>query len=131
MTSMPASRRARAITLAPRSWPSSPGLATTTRIGPAATPITASMKRLHTPCTDVPPCRYITAPADTPTARSARLVPADHPAPARAPHATPTREVNERYRQHPATGSFTVVTEGEITQWDTFAAQGPPSPRHT
>src|SRR5690348_7353018 len=30
---MPASRRARAITLAPRSWPSSPGLATSTRIG--------------------------------------------------------------------------------------------------
>src|SRR5437867_3680267 len=33
MTSMPASRRARAITFAPRSWPSSPGLATSTRIG--------------------------------------------------------------------------------------------------
>src|SRR5579862_9599534 len=33
MTSMPASRRARAITLAPRSWPSSPGLATRTRMG--------------------------------------------------------------------------------------------------
>src|SRR5579862_2586413 len=33
MTSMPASRSARAITLAPRSWPSSPGLATSTRIG--------------------------------------------------------------------------------------------------
>src|SRR3954463_10246826 len=32
MTSMPASRRARAITLAPRSWPSRPGLATKTRI---------------------------------------------------------------------------------------------------
>src|SRR5438132_1238391 len=32
MTSMPASRRARAITLAPRSWPSRPGLATRTRI---------------------------------------------------------------------------------------------------
>src|SRR4051794_24752136 len=30
---MPASRRARATTLAPRSWPSSPGLATTTRRG--------------------------------------------------------------------------------------------------
>src|ERR1039458_890912 len=30
---MPASRSARAITLAPRSWPSSPGLATSTRIG--------------------------------------------------------------------------------------------------
>src|SRR5579864_316198 len=32
MTSMPASRRARAITLAPRSCPSNPGLATSTRI---------------------------------------------------------------------------------------------------
>src|SRR5918997_4628631 len=32
MTSIPASRSARAMTLAPRSWPSSPGLATRTRI---------------------------------------------------------------------------------------------------
>src|SRR4029434_4149565 len=32
MTSIPASRRARAITLAPRSWPSRPGLAMTTRV---------------------------------------------------------------------------------------------------
>src|SRR5512136_114609 len=32
MTSIPASRRARAITLAPRSWPSRPGLAMSTRI---------------------------------------------------------------------------------------------------
>src|SRR4051812_42650475 len=32
MTSMPASRRARAIIFAPRSWPSSPGLAIKTRI---------------------------------------------------------------------------------------------------
>src|SRR5581483_5260790 len=32
MTSIPASRRARAITFAPRSWPSRPGLATSTRI---------------------------------------------------------------------------------------------------
>src|SRR6266851_8101894 len=32
MTSIPASRNARAITLAPRSCPSSPGLATSTRI---------------------------------------------------------------------------------------------------
>src|SRR5208282_5288355 len=32
MTSMPASRRARAITFAPRSWPSRPGFATSTRI---------------------------------------------------------------------------------------------------
>src|SRR6185437_11071990 len=33
MTSTPASRRARAMILAPRSWPSRPGLATRTRIG--------------------------------------------------------------------------------------------------
>src|SRR4051812_3431405 len=33
MTCMPASRRARATTLMPRSWPSSPTLASTTRIG--------------------------------------------------------------------------------------------------
>src|SRR5688500_5171866 len=32
MTSIPASRRARAMILAPRSWPSRPGFATTTRI---------------------------------------------------------------------------------------------------
>src|SRR5262245_48120418 len=32
MTSIPASRNARAITLAPRSWPSRPGFAITTRI---------------------------------------------------------------------------------------------------
>jgi hypothetical protein len=31
--------------------------------------------------------------------------------------------VNERYRQHPATGSFAVKTEGEITRWDTFTAR--------
>src|SRR5262249_19291828 len=34
MTCMPASRRARATTLTPRSWPSRPSLASTTRIGP-------------------------------------------------------------------------------------------------
>jgi hypothetical protein len=31
--------------------------------------------------------------------------------------------VNERYLQHPATGSFAADTEGEITRWDTFTAQ--------
>src|SRR5580698_6013272 len=35
MTSMPASRRPRAMTLAPRSCPSKPGLATSTRMGVA------------------------------------------------------------------------------------------------
>src|SRR5688572_741358 len=42
MTSIPASRRARAMIFAPRSWPSSPGLATTTRIlRPPAEPVAA------------------------------------------------------------------------------------------
>src|SRR6266536_3078249 len=41
MTSMPASRRARATTLAPRSCPSRPGLAITTRIRPCATATSA------------------------------------------------------------------------------------------
>jgi hypothetical protein len=31
--------------------------------------------------------------------------------------------VNERYRQHPATGSFAVYSEGEITRWDTFGSR--------
>jgi hypothetical protein len=39
--------------------------------------------------------------------------------------------VNERYRQHPATGSFAVQTEGEITRWDTFAAHRSSFLRHT
>lgn len=50
---------------------------------------------------------------------------------ARMPRATPPGEVNERYRQHPATGSFAVQTEGEITRWDTFAAHRSISLRHT
>src|SRR5689334_18677859 len=45
MTSMPASRRARAITLAPRSWPSSPGLATSTRILRSAAIFSDSIKQ--------------------------------------------------------------------------------------
>lgn len=45
--------------------------------------------------------------------------------------ATPPGEVNERYLQHPATGSFAVHTEGEITRWDTFAAHRSISLRHT
>jgi hypothetical protein len=46
-----------------------------------------------------------------------------HPSlPAGTAAPTPAGEVNERYLQHPATGSFAVQTEGEITRWDTFAA---------
>src|SRR6185436_15484625 len=41
MTSIPASRSARATTLAPRSWPSRPGFAMTTRMGRSA--MTASL----------------------------------------------------------------------------------------
>src|SRR5438874_2698430 len=43
MTSNPASRRARAITLAPRSCPSRPGLATTTRYRRSTAPHTRRM----------------------------------------------------------------------------------------
>src|SRR5204863_6322872 len=45
MTSMPASRRARAMIFAPRSWPSRPGFAMTTRIF-AATALTLEDRRL-------------------------------------------------------------------------------------
>ncbi|MFF7274529.1 hypothetical protein [Streptomyces griseorubiginosus] len=31
--------------------------------------------------------------------------------------------MNERYRRHTATGSFAMVTEGEITWWDTFGSR--------
>ncbi|WP_369171817.1 hypothetical protein AB5J49_29295 [Streptomyces sp. R28] len=50
---------------------------------------------------------------------------------ARTPRATLPEVVNERYLQHPATGSFAVQTEGEITRWDTFAAHRSRSLRHT
>lgn len=50
---------------------------------------------------------------------------------ARAPRTTPPGEVNERYPQHPATGSFAVDTEGEITRWDKFAAHRSGFLRHT
>src|ERR1700691_2036114 len=47
MTSMPASRNARAIIFAPRSWPSRPGLATTTRIlGPVGLDLSAAISDL-------------------------------------------------------------------------------------
>ncbi|OPG02078.1 hypothetical protein B1R27_34145 [Streptomyces sp. GKU 895] len=39
--------------------------------------------------------------------------------------------MNERYLQHPATGSFAASAEGEITRWDTFAAHRSESLRHT
>src|SRR5215831_9771119 len=47
MTSIPASRRARAMTLAPRSWPSSPGLAIITRIFCTTTCPPATRNRLN------------------------------------------------------------------------------------
>src|SRR5678816_2252932 len=47
MTSIPASRRARAMTLAPRSWPSSPGLAIITRIFCTGTYSPATRNRLN------------------------------------------------------------------------------------
>src|SRR6267143_5027598 len=47
MTSKPASRSARATTLAPRSWPSSPGLAITIRIFPSLIVSTLSCPRVR------------------------------------------------------------------------------------
>src|SRR5919107_1472226 len=47
MTSIPASRRARAMIFAPRSWPSRPGLATTTRILRVCVLFTAARKLPH------------------------------------------------------------------------------------
>src|ERR687885_747625 len=53
ITSMPASRRARAMILAPRSWPSRPGLATTTRIlrplGPRADSLSEGAESMGLP----------------------------------------------------------------------------------
>src|SRR5690349_11815980 len=49
MTSMPASRSARAMILAPRSCPSRPGFATTTRIFPAIAPEPTSEDRRFAP----------------------------------------------------------------------------------
>lgn len=50
---------------------------------------------------------------------------------ARTSRATLPEQVNERYLQHPATGSFAVQSEGEITRWDTFAAHRSTTLRHT
>lgn len=61
-------------------------------------------------------------PVPTSTAHAERF---DHAVrAARSPRHAPAAEVNERYRRHPVTGSFTVDTEGEITRWETFAAHG-------
>ncbi|EFL34358.1 predicted protein [Streptomyces viridochromogenes DSM 40736] len=49
---------------------------------------------------------------------------------ARTPRPEPSGQVNERYLQHPATGSFAVRSEGEITRRDTFAAHRSELPRH-
>src|SRR5712692_3963516 len=65
MTSMPASRRARATIRAPRSWPSSPTLATTTRIGTASPPGI---------CTDLSRVRLVGSPHMT-TATEQRPAP--------------------------------------------------------
>src|SRR5207253_3940500 len=54
MTSMPASRSARAITLAPRSCPSRPGLAMTTRIFCTLKPDTSNYRRFFVFSPDVP-----------------------------------------------------------------------------
>src|SRR4051794_985679 len=56
MTSMPASRNARAMILAPRSCPSKPGLATTTRILPLDAASTAAGDPTRDAVADDPPC---------------------------------------------------------------------------
>src|SRR3954466_4067653 len=56
-TSIPASRRARATTLAPRSWPSRPGLATTTLIRSSLTPSSLGV-RGHRGTAPHPPGEY-------------------------------------------------------------------------
>src|SRR3954453_15373935 len=56
MTSMPASRSARAMILAPRSCPSKPGLATTTRILPLDAASTAGRDPTHDAAAGDPPC---------------------------------------------------------------------------
>src|SRR3954453_21494879 len=63
MTSMPASRNARAITLAPRSWPSRPGFATRTRIFCSAAVIGSA------------DCLYVEAPPQIPTRNAAIRLP--------------------------------------------------------
>src|SRR3954465_1427887 len=63
MTSMPASRSARAITLAPRSWPSRPGFATRTRIFCSAAVIGSA------------DCLYVEAPPQIPTRNAAIRLP--------------------------------------------------------
>src|ERR671932_2851416 len=54
MTSMPASRRARAMIFAPRSWPSRPGFAMTTRIFLATRAILRADARERQPPLHVP-----------------------------------------------------------------------------
>lgn len=70
------------------------------------------------------PCRLLTIDTYRSVFRSPHRITPDHRSrqAAQASRAVSAREVNERYRQHPATGSFAVETEGEITHWDKFAA---------
>src|SRR6267143_418574 len=71
MTSMPASRRARAMILAPRSCPSKPGLATTTRILPLDAASTAGRDATRDARAGDPPCPPSGGPR-TPTGGSRR-----------------------------------------------------------
>lgn len=72
------------------------------------------------------PCRLLTIDTYRSVFRSPHRIAPDRRSrqAAQASRALSAREVNERYRQHPATGSFAVETEGEITHWDKFAAHG-------
>src|SRR5919108_3634905 len=83
MTSMPASRSARATTLAPRSCPSNPGLATTTRMRPCATVTSAPFAVAPArPRCQVAPGKILPGrwPATTLDPGGPRAVPAPDPA---------------------------------------------------
>src|SRR4030095_12070428 len=97
MTSMPASRSALATTLAPRSCPSSPGLATTTRMRPCATVPLPLSPPVPTPA-PLPGRTWedTTRPPRTPPAlprRTTTAVPDPHvpPGPPRTPPPPPRR----------------------------------------
>src|SRR3954447_132076 len=84
MTSWPASRNARAMTLAPRSWPSKPGLAISTRIGDSARPSDATPGPLYPASATMPgysarddrraACRWLLLSRQPPTAPQLSLV---------------------------------------------------------
>src|SRR4029453_14758811 len=93
MTSMPASRSALATTLAPRSCPSSPGLATTTRMRPCATVPAAPLAVACRPGLAAGPhlARYYPAisPPQRPILERTTAVPTSDPPPPPRPDGDP------------------------------------------